>query len=172
MGISKSSWCTKYMRGNTGHETSNWVQPKASFKCKVSYGAGGRRSREDVRLVTAVQTQGVRNHCVHWWSNLGQLPAWQRVSEWVSDVVLELGQAEPFVPAAATFQSSTDIYTPGLIERLACEPPACTHTPTSPSMHAHIHPHAETDTLRTALPPKTPPALTHRRERPDALHLW
>ena len=129
------------------------------------------------------QTQGVRNHCVHWRSNLGRLPAWLR--EWVSDGVLETGQAEPFVPAAATFQSATDIYTPGLIERLACEPSACTHTPTPPSTHActhtqrhtaqthtqtHTHPH--TDTLLSALPPQTQPALTHRSRRPDMLHLW
>ncbi len=35
------------MRGKKGHQTSDWVQPKASFKCKVSYGAGGKRSRKD-----------------------------------------------------------------------------------------------------------------------------
>lgn len=49
---------------------------------------------------------------------------------WVSDGVLETGQGEPFVPAAATFQSATDIYTPALIERLACEPSACARTHT------------------------------------------
>lgn len=35
------------MRGKKGHQTSDWVQRKASFKCKVSYGAGGKRSRRD-----------------------------------------------------------------------------------------------------------------------------
>lgn len=114
------------------------------------------------------RTQGVRNHCVHWRSNLGRLPAWLR--EWVSDGVLERGQVEPFVPAAATFQSATDIYTPGLIERLACEPSACTHTPTPPSTHTYTR--AQTDTLLSALLPQTQPALTHRRGRPDMLHLW
>ena len=85
------------------------------------------------------QTQGVGNHCVHWQSNLGRLPA--RLREWVSDRVLEPGQAGPFVPAAATFQSATDIYTRGLIERLACEPSARTHTPTPPPTHTHTQRH-------------------------------
>lgn len=52
-------------------------------------------------------------------------------SEWATGS-WSLAKPEPFVPAAATFQSATDIYTPGLIERLACEPSACTHTPTPP----------------------------------------
>lgn len=64
MGISKSSWCTKRVRGTKGHETSKWVQLKASFKCKVSYGAGWRQSwkdgngDEERRVVAAEQTQG------------------------------------------------------------------------------------------------------------------
>lgn len=60
----------------------------------------------------------------------------ERVSE---RRVLEPGQAKPFVPAAATFQSATDIYTPGLIERLACEPSACTPTPTHTHTHRQTH---------------------------------
>lgn len=33
------------MRGNTGHQNSNRVQMKASFKCKVIHEAGRKRSR-------------------------------------------------------------------------------------------------------------------------------
>lgn len=82
--------------------------------------------------------------------------------------VLETGQAEAFVPAAATFQSAMDIYTPALIERLAGEPSACTHTPTP----AHTLAHSHSLSLFSALLQQTQPALTQRRESPDMLHLW
>lgn len=84
----------------------------------------------------------------------------------MSDGVLETRQAEPFVPAAATFQSATDIYTPALIERLACEPSACTQAPAS--THTHTH---RPLSLFSALRLQTQTALTHSRERPDVLHL-
>lgn len=104
-------------------------------------------------------TQWVRNHCVQSRSNLGRLPAWLR--EWVSDGVLEPGQAKPFVPAAATFQSATDIYTPGLIERLACEPSACTPTPT------HTHTHRQTHFV---VPRRILDTVSFDQQRWEAIH--
>lgn len=83
---------------------------------------------------------------------------------WVSDGVLETGQGEPFVPAAATFQSATVIYTPALIERLACEPSACTCTHTLLLFLSSSRSVTIADTAAEQL-------LTPRTERPDMLRL-
>lgn len=76
------------------------------------------------------------------------LGGFQHDWKWVSDGVLERSQAEPFVPAAATFQSATDIYTRGLIERLACEPSACTHTLHDSPPFTAAHTPTNTDALQ------------------------
>lgn len=175
MGISKSSWCTKHMRGKKGHETSNWVQSKASFKFKVSYVAGRRCSRKDGnrdgerRVVTAEQTPRVWNHCVYWRSNLGQLPAW--LSEWVSE------QRGPGAGPNQAFCASSH-HIPIIYGYLYSRPnwkvglwTICMHPHCNSPFNARAHTPTRRD-RRTALQPKTLPALTHRRWRPDTLHFW
>lgn len=83
---------------------------------------------------------------------------------WVSDGVLETGQGESFVPAAATFQSATDIYTPALIERLACEPSACTSTRSLLLFLSSSRSLTIADAAADQL-------LTPRSERPDMMRL-
>lgn len=124
-----------------------WSRNIGTQKWKIKGGHGRHKELEISAPIEEVTLGGLQ----HDWG-------------WVSDGVLETGQGEPFVPAAATFQSATDIYTPALIERLACEPSACIHTHTLLLFLPSSRSFAIADTAAKQL-------LTSSTERPDMLRL-
>lgn len=141
------------------------LQLRASFKYMVSYRTdrkwsrnigkkwrikGGRSRHRELEISAPIEVV-----------TLGGL---QHDWGWVSEGVLETGQGESFVPAAATFQSATDIYTPALIERLVCEPSACTCTNTLLLCLSSSRSFTIADTAADQL-------STPRSERPDMMRL-
>lgn len=159
------------MRGKKGHETSNWVQRKASFKWKVSHGAGwwsrkgwrkggwSQQSRHNELEIIASIDKVTLGSFQHDWESerrgLGAGPS------------RALSASSHHIPIIYGYLYSRPNWKVGLWT--ICMHP---HSSSPFTARAHTPTHAETDTLLTASPPKTLPALTHRRERPDALHLW